>query len=50
MVIELFSGSCGSLVSLLCSDPEMGTLDGLTPGSTVFIRVYYLARLLKGQL
>lgn len=42
MVIELFSGSCGSLVSLLCSDPETGTLNGLTPGSTVYLRVHTL--------
>ena len=38
--IQFFSGSCGSLTSILCSDPETGTLTGLTPGQTYYFRIY----------
>ncbi|WP_299182097.1 choice-of-anchor J domain-containing protein [uncultured Chryseobacterium sp.] len=37
---QVLSGSCGSLVSVLCSDPSTGTVTGLTPGNTYYIRVY----------
>ncbi|HTN45063.1 MAG TPA: T9SS type A sorting domain-containing protein [Flavipsychrobacter sp.] len=38
------SGNCtGSLPSLLCSDPNSGTVSGLTIGNTYFIRVYTYA-------
>ncbi|MEO1261903.1 MAG: CARDB domain-containing protein [Bacteroidota bacterium] len=43
MVHEVFSGSCGTLNSILCSDPESNTLTGLTTGETYFIRVYSYA-------
>jgi len=46
-VIEAFSGSCGSLTSIACDDNSAGTndfskleLSGLTPGETIFIRVW----------
>lgn len=40
LVHEVFSGSCGSLVSLNCSDPNSSTISGLTIGDTYFVRVY----------
>jgi hypothetical protein len=40
MVHELFSGPCGSLTSLGCSDPNLSTYTGLTVGATYFVRVY----------
>ncbi|MFN4255121.1 MAG: MopE-related protein, partial [Saprospiraceae bacterium] len=40
MVFQVFSGSCGSLTSLLCSDPATGTVGGLTIGNTYYVRVY----------
>ncbi|MBA2612661.1 MAG: gliding motility-associated C-terminal domain-containing protein [Bacteroidetes bacterium] len=45
-VMELFSGSCGGLTSISCTDNgltagiENVTAVGLTPGSTYYIRVY----------
>lgn len=45
-VIELFNGSCGSLVSLTCTDagaqnaPEDLQASGLTVGTTYYFRVY----------
>ncbi len=45
-VLELFSGSCGSLNSISCTDNgftagvESVTAVGLVPGSTYYIRVY----------
>ena len=45
-VLEVFSGTCGTLNSLQCEDiaftngNEIINLIGLTPGSTYFIRVY----------
>ena len=39
-VFEVFSGSCGSLTSILCSDPPTGTITGLVVGNTYYIRVY----------
>lgn len=40
MYFQVLSGACGSLTSVLCSDPETATLSGLTPGQTYYIRVY----------
>lgn len=40
MVFEVFSGSCGSLTSILCSDPNTNSLTGLTVNDTYYIRVY----------
>ncbi|MCG3167281.1 MAG: hypothetical protein POELPBGB_03068 [Bacteroidia bacterium] len=39
-VLQFYSGSCGSLTSLLCSDPESGQLSGLTGGTTYYVRAY----------
>ena len=36
---EILSGTCASLLSLQCSDPEIFTITGLTTGQTYFIRV-----------
>lgn len=37
---QVFSGGCGALSSILCSDPESGIVTGLTVGETYWIRVY----------
>lgn len=37
---QVFSGSCGSLSSILCSDPASAVLSNLTVGDTYYIRVY----------
>lgn len=37
---QVFSGVCGSLVNVLCSDPDTGTVEGLTIGETYYVRVY----------
>ncbi len=37
---QVFSGSCGSLSSVLCSDPSASLVTGLTVGSTYYVRVY----------
>ena len=45
-VLEIFSGTCGSLISIACQDatinysPETRTVSGLTIGSTYYVRVY----------
>ncbi|RXR33132.1 hypothetical protein EQG68_06490 [Flavobacterium piscinae] len=45
-VVEIFSGSCGSLTSLVCQDatlaysPEEATASGLTIGNTYYVRTY----------
>lgn len=36
----IYSGTCGSLTSVLCSDPNNSNLTGLTVGATYYIRVY----------
>jgi len=36
----LYSGTCGSLTQLYCSDPNTSTANNLVPGQTYFIRVY----------
>jgi trimeric autotransporter adhesin len=38
--IEVFSGSCGSLVSIACATGTTVTATPLIPGNTYFIRVY----------
>ncbi len=57
-VIELFSGSCGELNSMLCGDPtfpttgpvtEVTPLTGLTIGQTYYIRVYDYAHASNGH-
>ncbi|MBK8723096.1 MAG: hypothetical protein IPL95_12755 [Saprospiraceae bacterium] len=40
MVTEVFSGSCGSLTQLVCSDPDITSLTGLTIGDTYYFRCY----------
>lgn len=37
---QVFSGGCGALSSVLCSDPESSLVTGLTVGETYWIRVY----------
>lgn len=36
----VYSGSCGSLTQIYCSDPENSLATNLTPGQTYYIRVY----------
>src|SRR5690606_11537085 len=40
MYFQVLSGACGSLTSVVCSDPNSTTLTGLTVGNTYYIRVY----------
>ncbi len=40
MIMQVYSGTCGSLVPVQCSDPEYMTVTGLTPGQTYVVRVY----------
>jgi hypothetical protein len=40
MVHEVFSGACGGLVSIACSDPNSSQLSGFTIGQVYYIRVY----------
>ena len=37
---EVFSGSCGSLTSILCSDPNSSSSDCFIPGQRYYVRVY----------
>lgn len=37
---QVFSGGCGALSSILCSDPTSAMVSGLTVGQTYWIRVY----------
>ncbi len=37
---QVFSGGCGALSSILCSDPASGVVTGLTVGETYLVRVY----------
>lgn len=39
----LYSGTCGALNPLVCSDPDVFNASGLTPGQTYYIRVYSYA-------
>ncbi len=38
--MQLYSGTCGSLTSMQCSDPDNFLATGLTIGQTYYIRVY----------
>ncbi|TXF77638.1 T9SS type A sorting domain-containing protein [Chryseobacterium sp.] len=40
---QVLSGTCGTLTSVLCSDPLSATANGLTPGQTYYVRVYSYA-------
>lgn len=41
MYFSVYGGTCGSIgAPLLCSDPESGTVSGLTPGNTYYVRIY----------
>lgn len=40
---QVFSGGCGNLTSILCSDPASSLVTGLTVGSTYYLRVYSAA-------
>ncbi|WP_303311059.1 fibronectin type III domain-containing protein [Hymenobacter sp. BT730] len=40
LVQQLFSGTCGGLVSIKSSDPEIMVVSGLTIGATYYLRVY----------
>ncbi len=40
MVMSLYSGTCGALVPMQCSDPNTMTVGGLTVGQTYYIRVW----------
>jgi len=40
LVMEIFSGACGSISSIACSDPESAQFNGFTIGTTYHIRVY----------
>lgn len=40
LVHEVFSGSCASLTSMTCSDPNTSTTNGFVPGNTYFVRVH----------
>ncbi|WP_160136765.1 T9SS type A sorting domain-containing protein [Chryseobacterium sp. c4a] len=40
---QVLSGSCGTMNSILCSDPDTGTVNGLNPGDTYYIRVFSYA-------
>jgi hypothetical protein len=40
MVHQVFSGSCSSLTSIGCSDPNNSSYSSLTVGDTYFVRVY----------
>lgn len=40
MAMSVYSGACGSLVHMQCSDPETMTVNGLTPGQTYYVRVW----------
>ncbi|EJL69876.1 T9SS type A sorting domain-containing protein [Chryseobacterium populi] len=37
---QVFSGACGTLSSILCSDADSSPVSGLTVGETYYVRVY----------
>ena len=37
---SVWSGTCGALTNLNCSDPNNSIVSGLTPGDTYYVRVY----------
>lgn len=40
LYFQVFSGACGNLSSILCSDPASSMVTGLTVGATYYVRVY----------
>lgn len=42
-VMQLYSGACGSLVTVQCSDPETMDVTTLTPGQEYYVRVWTYA-------
>ncbi|MCI3938668.1 T9SS type A sorting domain-containing protein [Chryseobacterium aahli] len=40
---QVFSGACGNLTSVLCSEPASSLVTGLTVGSTYYVRVFSAA-------
>lgn len=40
MALAVYSGTCGAVTQLICSDPNSLSLGGLTPGDTYFVRVW----------
>jgi len=38
--LQLFSGACAALTNIGCSNTDVLTASGLTPGNTYFVRVY----------
>ena len=40
MIMQVYSGACGSLVAVQCSDPEYMTVNSLTVGQAYIVRVY----------
>src|SRR5690606_36036317 len=40
MAMALYSGACGSLVQVACSDPNTLNATGLTAGSVYYVRVW----------
>lgn len=40
MAMAFYSGSCGSLTQVACSDPNTASLFGLTASQTYYVRVY----------
>lgn len=40
MYMQVLSGNCNALTSMLCTDNNEDIINGLTPGQTYFIRVY----------
>ncbi|MCU7615925.1 T9SS type A sorting domain-containing protein [Chryseobacterium sp. PBS4-4] len=40
LYFQVFSGACGNLTSILCSDPNSALVTGLAVGSTYYVRVF----------
>ena len=40
LVHEVMSGTCDALASVLISDPNSSVVNGLTPGSTYYVRIF----------
>lgn len=40
LYFQIFSGACGNLTNILCSDPSSSLVSGLTVGATYYIRVF----------
>ena len=40
LYFQVLEGGCDALGSVFCSDPEDGTFENLTPGTTYYVRVY----------